>query len=104
MRYHTNITGKKYHDEYYECRTCGKQYESYSHLNHPSDETGGYCWCGSEDIKIMTKVTVYQELWVEQDEKMVDIIDTAIDIEDWQLNRSTIRLDKPPQEITVTEK
>ena len=35
-----------------------------------SEDTGGFCWCGSEHIKVLVLKTIYQELWVEQSLKM----------------------------------
>lgn len=86
MRYRTEHTCRKIHDEYYECNECGKQYEQYNMLNHPSDETGGFCWCGSEDLKVMRLVTVYQEFYAPEDYDTEDTMQVAYELDDWKVS------------------
>ena len=85
MRYRTDHTCHKIHDEYYECNDCGKQYEQYNMLNHPSNETGGFCWCGSEDLKVMTLVTVYQEFYAPEDTSIDDAVEIGLDLGEWKV-------------------
>ena len=41
-KYRTNFEGNKLYDEVYECNDCGKQYDSYNALNHPTEDSGGF--------------------------------------------------------------
>lgn len=41
--------------ELYRCRQCGHDHDDYSHLHHPSPETGGFCAnCGGDDLVDVT--------------------------------------------------
>lgn len=91
-RYRTSFEGTKLHDEVYECEDCGKQYDSYNQLHHISEDTGGFCWCGSENLKVLVLKTIYQELWVEQSLPTEDVLEVATDLERWELIPYAIRL------------
>ena len=92
MRFRTNFEGNKLHDELYECKDCGKQYESYNALHHPDEHTGGYCWCGSDDIKVLIYKTIYQELWVEDTASVDDVLEVALELETWEVADHAIRI------------
>jgi len=92
MRFRTNFDGNKLYDEVYECKDCGKQYDSYNQLNHPSEDTGGFCWCGSEDIKVLVLKTIYQELWVDESMPTEEVFDVAMELDSWQLTPFAIRI------------
>lgn len=91
-KYRTNFEGNKLYDEVYECNDCGKQYESYNALNHPDEHTGGYCWCGSSDIKVLVYKTIYQELWVEDSLSTEEVLEVALELEAWEVIPHTIRI------------
>lgn len=92
MKYRTNFEGNKLYDEIYECNDCSKQYDSYNALNHPTEDTGGFCWCGSSDFKVLVYKTIYQELWVEESMTVDDVLETALELERWELADHTIRI------------
>lgn len=79
-------------DEFYECKECSRTYDAYSHLKHYSAHSGGYCDCGSDNLRHMTKKTVYTEIYVEEDMSDADVIETAHEVDDWKVYENTIRL------------
>lgn len=90
--YRTNFEGNKHYEEVYECHSCGKQYDSYNQLNHPSEDTGGFCWCGSDHIKVLVHKTIYQELCIDESASIDDVLETALELERWEVIPHTIRI------------
>jgi hypothetical protein len=80
------------HDEYYECNDCGKQFADYHHMVHPDEHTGGFCTCGSDDLKVMRLVTVYQEFYAPEDYDLDDTMQIAYELDEWQMTDFAIRL------------
>lgn len=92
MRYRTNFEGNRMYEELYECNSCGKQYDQYNQMDHPSYDSGGFCHCGSEDIKVLVLRTIYQELWVEQKMPTEDVLEVALELENWEIADFAIRI------------
>ena len=90
MRYHTKHVAQKIYDEIYDCRDCGNQHESYEQLHHPDEHTGGFCThCGSEQLDVLVLKTVYQEVWVREDD---DAIEVAHQVENWKVSDNTYKI------------
>lgn len=90
MKYRTDIEAQKLYEELYVCRDCGHQHESYSHLYHPNDETGGFCAaCKSETVDVMVYKTVYSEVWVLETD---DPIEVAMQVDMWEVADHAIRM------------
>ena len=82
----------KCYEEYHTCQDCNKIHSSYNDLRHDNTDDGGFCWCGSSDIKVLIHKTIYQELWVEDSLSTDDVLEVALELETWEVVPHTIRI------------
>ena len=67
--------------EYLECAECHAQYDSYHQLHHPTASSGGFCHCGSDNVRSYQKYTVYQTVWAMSEG---DAEEVAFDMDEWK--------------------
>jgi len=92
----TSLICTKHYDEYFECKNCGGYVDYANQLISTNEhEPEGMCpHCRSDYVVPMRKVTVYQEIWVEENDNEEDIIETALHVEEWKVLDHTIRIKK----------
>ncbi len=71
----------KCYEEYHTCQDCNKIHSSYNDLRHDNTDDGGFCVvCGSDNIEMLIKHTVYAEVFATSKE---DALQTAMEMEEW---------------------
>jgi len=58
-------------------------YSNYNDLHFYSQDSGGYCHCGSESLKHFIKHTVTQEVWASNKDEALQV---ALDLDDWNVH------------------